>query len=56
MNPFLIMAWGIVVGLVMFFISATVYPLLGLPPMWLIGGAFVSIVYALCRYWVGEKR
>jgi predicted PurR-regulated permease PerM len=56
MSSPLIMAWGMAIGLVTFFVSAIVYPRLGVPPMWLMGCPLVAIIYVLCRETWGEKR
>lgn len=47
MHPLLIIAWSGFLGIVMFLVAAVVYPLIGLPPMWLLGLPLVGLLVVL---------
>ncbi len=48
-DPFLVMGWGLFIGLTMFLVSAALYPCLGVPPVWLIVPPLAAFGYGLIR-------
>jgi hypothetical protein len=52
----LLMIWSCLIGLILFIISGVAYPHLGLPPAWLLGPVFGSMLFALCRDTFGGGR